>query len=118
MPAWPFFLRYSQISNKKDILLFHNENLSKKQICLYVSFYWNVDVMNLIFQGHWWPGAVHLFHLFYDFRFLSSLSNPRHVMTPQVAGVLFIFLWLIVSQLATKLSYRRRLDKVINMMAI
>ena len=39
-------------------------------------------------------------------------------MTPQVAGVLFIFLWLIVSQLATKLSYRRRLDKVINMMTI
>ena len=35
-------------------------------------------------------------------------------MTPQVAGVLFIFLWLIVSQLATKLSYRRRLDKVID----
>ena len=30
----------------------------------------------------------------------------------KVAGVLFIFLWLIVSQLATKLSYRRRLDKV------
>ena len=29
-----------------------------------------------------------------------------------MAGVLFIFLWLIVSQLATKLSYRRRLDKV------
>ena len=26
--------------------------------------------------------------------------------------MLFIFLWLIVSQLATKLSYRRRLDKV------
>ena len=39
-------------------------------------------------------------------------------MTPQVAGVLFIFLWLIVSQLATKLSYRRRLDKVINMMTM
>ena len=39
-------------------------------------------------------------------------------MAPQVAGVLFIFLWLIVSQLATKLSYRRRLDKVINMMAM
>ena len=34
----------------------------------------------------------------------------------QVAGVLFIFLWLIVSQLATKLSYRRRLDKVTKMM--
>ena len=32
--------------------------------------------------------------------------------------MLFIFLWLIVSQLATKLSYRRRLDKVINMMAM
>ena len=39
-------------------------------------------------------------------------------MAPQVAGVLFIFLWLIVSQLATKLSYRRRLDKVINMMTM
>ena len=32
--------------------------------------------------------------------------------------MLFIFLWLIVSQLATKLSYRRRLDKVINMMVM
>ena len=32
--------------------------------------------------------------------------------------MLFIFLWLIVSQLATKLSYRRRLDKVTKMMIL
>ena len=50
--------------------------------------------------------------------FHTFIVNFQNSMTPQVAGVLFIFLWLIVSQLATKLSYRRRLDKVINMMVM
>ena len=49
---------------------------------------------------------------------VNFVQKFQNSLIPQVAGVLFIFLWLIVSQLATKLSYRRRLDKVINMMAI
>ena len=55
-----------------------------------------------------------LFHTF----IVNFVQKFQNSLTPQVAGVLFIFLWLIVSQLATKLSYRRRLDKVINMMAM
>ena len=60
--------------------------------------------------------------LFYVVAIIYNLSlNPTFIsffilILTKVAGVLFIFLWLIVSQLATKLSYRRRLDKVTKMM--
>ena len=60
--------------------------------------------------------------LFYVVAIIYNLClNPTFIsffilILTKVAGVLFIFLWLIVSQLATKLSYRRRLDKVTKMM--